>query len=203
MKKGLQHFAIVVSSLLVSSSLIHAQPFSMGVMAGPNLTIGQFESSSQTGKVGFQVQSSVFYELNDKISIGSGLGFIQKRSADDISLTDKLGTPLGNGKLVYEGNYLELPISLSIKSHKNIQLSAGPRFWYKINGEVKLEDSPLNASVRTLKNFDYGIGLDMLIPVGDFRVSLFYNRGFNDITSNPDVQFSNTMGLNLGYSFFN
>lgn len=202
MKNDLLFLALFLYTSIWPISNSVAQPVSLSVMAGPNLTIGNFEGSSQSGKVGFQVQSLISYNINDKVAISSGLGFIQKRSADDISLTDEIGNPIGNGKLVYEGNYLELPISLTLIQHENIRLSAGPRFWYKIKGDIKLEELPVSAPTRELNNFDYGLGLDILIPVGDFRVGLFYNRAFNEFTDNPDVKFSNTMGFNLGYSIF-
>lgn len=184
--------------LLVSSQLLFAQGFQLGIKAGANLsnfTGGDFSNVDKKAMVGFHAGAFMGFLLGDHFSLNPEVLFSSQGAKFKSAGSDE------NFKLYY----INVPVMVKYRFTGGFYLEAGPQVGFKAS-----EDIP-NSTIKTFaKNLDLSVagGLGFHSESG-FGIGARYVAGLSKVGDfdasqgvNPDFKNSVIM-VSVFYTLFN
>jgi len=228
MTKSHKTYLLTLVLLLGLSVSAQDSRFKFGVKAGVNISNATIDNKDADPKlkVGYQIGATVDYTLTPNWLIQSGLSFTTKGSKIDDFLAGKVLGGDGRGETyTFNQLYLQLPVyaayRIEVSDDLGIVIGAGPYLAYGIGGKTKRKlhngqfgdgsteqkfDTFGNAedNFEQLKEFDFGLGLNVSAEFGKIVVGLGYEYGILNISAykHDDMKYHNhNAALTLGYKF--
>jgi hypothetical protein len=176
---GFGSTSFVFSSLLLPYRALAEEDkkANIGLNIGHPIASVVGNEQSYSSRTGLAVGVDFLYDVNELMSLGAGLMYIQKR-VEATRILEKGGTV----SVKYTLNYIDIPIpvhfQVNIKDGNNIirpfaLLSLGPSFLLSTNVEAKSDGMALEKDITDKEGLDVGIGSGLGIKVlfSDFFLS--------------------------------
>jgi hypothetical protein len=174
MKKNI----IIASLFCLSSNLLIAQKFNIGLKAGANFTKIEGVAIKQEYKLNYHAGAFIELDFNKKIGIQPEVLFSQYEA--QIVTSSTITPPNANYKI----NYLNIPVLLRYKIGKILVLNVGPQYSILLNSN----DNLVSSGTKAFKDGDFGMIGGLQLGFKFLRVYARYNIGLNNIN---DISSSN------------
>ncbi len=145
---------------------------------------------------GFNLGMLVNVKLNKKVD----LRFTPSLAFTDRSLDFVFDDKTKNKLKPVESTYVDLPLSLKLKSerHRNVRfyVIGGLKYSYDVISQKRLADQNLSEELKKVKlqknvfAYEYGFGMDFYYEYFKFSPEIKFSNGINDILIREDNRFS-------------
>lgn len=180
----------------------------MGIAGGPSLIYlrgNEFLKSNAQANLGYSGGATVEYKFNSVFSLLGNVFYERKGAKAHTIFTDNLGNIISEGNLLYNFDYLTLPVlaRLTVGQDKfKAFFNVGPYLGILIRHRTKFSDAtvhiPNTESTQAYSRLDFGItsGIGLALPINEklnFTVESRYNFGIKNINNMP---FSSEYAIN-------
>lgn len=187
-KKNINPLLFII--LIFSTSSIHAQQFTGGLIGG--LSASQIDGDTHGGydKLGFYGGFSVERDFGDLVGIKSELYYITKGAKKNIN-----GVEIYKTKL----SYIELPVMLKIMPVKFVQFDLGLAFSYLIKARMWNLGEEFPQGVVDVKDTQFSaIASGSYFFTDKMAFNVRFDYGFLPIKNNPNW-YSNNLSFGIIY----
>ena len=172
----------------------NAQEVKFGAKAGLNMSdINGDNVSNSDSRLSFHVGGFAEIKLADKFAIQPELVYSVQGTKFDTG---------GSDDLVYDLQYINLPVMFKYYVAEQFSLEAGPQVGFLTTAKLKLGDDSEDIK-DSLKSTDFGFNLGAGYNFTEnISASLRYNIGLSDIPDSDDADAKNSvLSLSVGYKF--
>lgn len=205
---------------LATTSIAQNNTMEIGVEGGPNMiglrgneALKKFHNQG----LGFFGGLSFQYNLNESISLRTGVAFERKGSVMKLDGYDVNGNFMGKITSYTNLNYLTIPVlfrySLGVGENIKVFANAGPYMGFLMADRLVMKgagDMKISENETQFQKTDFGIsaGLGVLVPIGEkysFSFEARNNLGLMDISTGPIVNNgtikTNALNFLVGFSY--
>jgi len=189
---------VAAISLVLTTTVIVAQPVSVGVKGGVAVNDQHFEYGSQTFQldvdraIGLNFSLQIERKISPFVSVRIDAGWIQKGFKETINLVDESANPIGTKDAGARINYASFALLLKRALPSSTYFVAGPRVDIKLSvsdDELDLLPQVVEEGLKsTVFGLTVGVGQEFSVPaLGALFVEVQYLRDLTDLYSRGPI----------------
>ena len=194
MKTRITYTAVVIYLLVFSGAAFAQMPVSFGLKGG--LSSSKLDTDSpllglEDSRTALAGGAFIVVDLPGFMAIQAEVLYVPKGGSEDVLTIDENAEILGTATMVFQANYIEIPILAKISLGPGpVHLLAGPAFAFRSSSKITSDELPgidnYEFDWDGLTDSDIGFVIGADVAIGKFLLDARYTHGLTDVSNSSD-----------------